>query len=448
MRHPRYSLRTEFRPTLTLAGQVHGSSQMVGTIVPLLGLAGLSAGEAQLEAEVNLRVMLAGLSQGLGELTADMTLLEPSLYHIIIIGQSNGEGADTNLFANNPARGRSFAGGLKPGNTGLGSIVPLVEMTGTTGQTCATGLVNWLAANLPEGGSSFFLVSNVAVGGAGYNDLKKGTSPYSNSIAQVSAARNVALSLGIPYKVLGLVCIHGEFDDSQRRAAYRSELVQWQLDYDNDIRAINGQTERVRLFATQMAGAAPEQYNNVTANMDGSSALNLLLASQDAPDKVVCVGPLVYMQHFDGLHMDAVSQTLLGEKMGAVIKQTYFDETPFVPLYCTSAVRTGATVVLTFAVPVPPLRMDYRYTGFNIAKGFAYKDSNGLTGVASADITGPNQVTLTLGGVPTGTGAQVRYQCANTTRPYAGNLVDSSPGSSQLGLPIPNYCVSCFVPVT
>ena len=50
------------------------------------------------------------------------------------------------------------------------------------------------------------------MGGVAYAGLKKGTAPYANGLAQVSAARTASLALGVPYRVTAVTTIHGESD--------------------------------------------------------------------------------------------------------------------------------------------------------------------------------------------------------------------------------------------
>lgn len=438
---------------LTLFGASHGHGALAGRMVPLGTLRGKAAGSSQAVGNALVKTLIGGLSAGHGGGSADLTLLPPTIFHIIITGQSNGVGNDTALLSDHPPKGLMFSGGLKPGLTGLEETAPLAELTGTEGQTLASAMVNWLATHIPALAGSRVLVSNVAVGGQGYNGLKKGTTPYGHSIAHVAAAKAIAEDLDTAYKVLGVVNIHGEFDDSQQRSAYRAELVQWQSDYEADIQGITGQVEPVRMYAPAQAGAAPEQYNNGSATLAGASALNLLGASLDAPDRVVMLGPLSWCDHHDGLHLNAASQSILGEMVAAAIKQTYFDGVPFVPLYGIAAERSGSTVVVDFHVPTPPIRWDFRFSSYKVARGFTFRDSNNDTTVIQATITGDAQVTLLLSGTPTGTGQQIRYQCHTwgTGAPRyknSGNLADSAVRVGAYGLSVPNYACSFLLPLS
>lgn len=403
----------------------------------------------QVGAEAHFQNPDAGLNQ------ARAVVVLPTVYHFIIIGQSNGTGGGAlPLYMDGHASALMFAGGLKPGTSGLTSFVPLAEMTGTDGQTVASSIANWLAARLYAPESRKFLFSNVSVSNTGYNGLKKGTGPYQDSLDQVIAARDLCASLGYEYEVAGLVCIHGEFDDQFQRAAYRTELVQWQTDYDADIQAIHAQAKPVKLYAAAQYGYTPEAYNSASPTLAGSSSLNVLGAMLDAPDRIVYFMQQNRFELYDGIHMNAVSQCLLGEKFAEALKAVYFDEGDAFPLYPTAVNRTGASIVIDFNVPVGPIKFDYAHSGFKKFKGFTYVDDDDSEDIQSVAITGPAQITVTLTGTPTGANPQIRYQCSqfsgqgnNNKFSRAGNITDSSTGDSIIGLPFANHGVSFLLPV-
>lgn len=428
---------------------------LTGRMSPLVGMEGVAPGSGNTQGDALVKALIAAIAAGSGSLDGSMTLIPPTLYHIIITGQSNGQGQGE-IYVDSPPGGFMFAGGIAPGSSGLGSIVQLEEGTGdVTGQTVSTSLVNWLKAfALPP--NAIVLVSNVAYGGYGYGSLKKGTTPYNNSIAHVAAGKAAADALSTSFKVLGVVCIHGEFDDAQQNSSYRTQLAEWALDYDTDIKAITGQAEMIRLYAASQHGYPPEQYNYGSATLAGASALNLLRAAQDT-DRVIMVGPQSYFNLTDGLHISGASQAVLGEQFGHAIKQTFFDEVPFLPLHISAGVRAGSTIVLTCHVPVPPIRFDYRWCGFKKNKGFTFKDSNDNITISNVAITDDDEITITLSGEPTGSNKQIRYQTSTFSSTgsearigRAGNLIDSEERPSALGAAwpeFPNFATSSLIPV-
>lgn len=135
------------------------------------------------------------------------------------------------------------------------------------------------------------LVSLHGVSGASYPMLEKGTEPYARGLAQVTTAKAIAAREGKRHVVRAITVVHGESDGWQNwNTEYDRALVQWQSDYEQEIRAITGQTEPVPMFHSQYSGWTPVEPTPYSV-IPGAQ----LEAHARAPGKVVLVGPKYFL---------------------------------------------------------------------------------------------------------------------------------------------------------
>lgn len=370
---------------------------------------------------------------------------DTELLHILVTGQSNAVGVfATPIFtADAIAGGRMFAGGMKPGAVGLGSLVDLQEEEVTTnGETGMASLVRWLRAHGPSG--KLYLVSNVGMDSAPYDALKKDTTPYNHHLAQVAAGKVAAEALGLTYRVLCVIAIHGEFDEAANNAAYKDDLATWQSDYETDVKALSGQAEDVPMFHAAQGTAGARQYNS--SNYNASSAIQLFQAHFLNPGKVVLASPETFLDFYSLPHFTAASHAWLGEQLAKVVKQVCFDALPFDPIYPSGAAIVGNTIVLDLVVPVPPVRLDYLFNAFTDSAGFRFESSNGTIFPTSVAVTGASQLTLTFGSAPGGTAKRLAYAAENalpkTNR--GSNVADSDATTSEAGFVLSNFMPSWY----
>lgn len=384
----------------------------------------------------------------------------PTLYHIIIVGQSNANGGGGSLGRTTTtiAKGRKFAQGENPGTVALTSLVPYTgaDSTVNSANTIAETMLEWLGNNLP--GNNLFLVTNVGWGGQTYFNIKKGTSFYNASIAHVSAAKNLAASLGYTYAPLALCSVHGEQDTTNGtiQGDYAAHMVEWYNDYNSDIASVMGSAVSIPIFHTQQAGVAAV---HVTPPFDINDAnRGMYAASISDPNKCVLVGPRFLYDNVDSLHVSNAGQRKMGECYARAIYRKKFDSS-WTPFIAVSAVRTGLNVDITFTCPVPPLKFDFTNVSYSIldnyAFGFSWYDSTASAKVVFAAITGTNTVRVTLNNAPTGSSPMIQY--ANKIvhgslpwrlggSPYRGNLCDSDPLIGRYT--IANFCPQFDIPVT
>jgi hypothetical protein len=446
-------------PKAPIQGQGHFNLQTIVTAdgYSFTYVRGVATITADLTLLANAIVAWAGSAtfSGGASLGAAGAVILPSIFHLIVIGQSNAAGGGGNFHVSQGLvpRGRKFTGGERPGASGLTTLTTFSGGDGTLDGGCSQGetCVEWLANKL--GGNGLFLVSNVAVSGTGYSGLKRGTTPYNNSILQVTRAKAIADALGVSYEPLGFVCVHGEYDTQIHTGNYTTFLTEWQSDYSADVGSVLGESIDLPFYIVQNGSYMtnpPEIWDATQAALDLSMAHPtrfIIASSQYAMSK----------QTLSGLHMDPVGVLKSGELVGRTIWRNRFEES-WSGFYPTTAVRAGTSIVITFNVPVPPLTWDFKEVlqgiAANFVRGFEFHDSTNSANVIDAQITAANQVTLFLNVVPTGGMPYVSYARSGGSHPTGGargNLADSD-GSAGLGSNrgylLPNYCPMFYLPVT
>ena len=115
-----------------------------------------------------------------------------------------------------------------------------------------------------------------------------------------------------------------------------------------------------------------------------------------------------YEYDADRVHLSANGYRRLGQKYAQVYFQHAVQGRPFRPLQPRSVERGATDLLVTFAVPVPPLRWDERmpapHQGANHpwqrGRGFEVTDAQGPVGIASIAIEGEDKVRLVLARAP------------------------------------------------
>jgi hypothetical protein len=377
-----------------------------------------------------------------------------------IKGQSNGTGSDTTVLSNLPSMFHErYSAGVRSTATGLTPVAPLFEQTdaisGGGGETLATGFVEMM--DKLTGGAARWLVSCDAISGQTMSGIKKGgtSASYANGQAQVLDA--VKAHGGIANEVA--LFVHGETDTQTNNTAYPADFDQLQIDDTTDTQAVTRQSGQLVYYCSQPGAYPPGSTSATGATKTGSAQLTYLSKAISAPTRFFCVGGTYFFATLsDNIHYIAGHTRVLGAIMAKFVWRNETGQDAL-PLYPTSAHRTGTSVVVTFHVPVPPLvwRLDLfapTTTGNTGAfLGFKYYDDSGaIPAVTDAQITASNQVTLTLASTPTGTAASEEVRIAHSTSQTHGTggtpLADSDPTTDVRGWPIPNMCAMSYVGVT
>ena len=283
------------------------------------------------------------------------------LLHKLVTGQSLALGSrgiipdPTGEYEINGVRGNLFSPWTPPGYTdnlftlpggprptswvGATTLEPVREyVSGVAGETPATSYMLALR-RWHERTSSInprLLYSISALGGTAYAGLRKGTTVYSNALAHVTAAKNIAAANGWEYQVPSLSIVHGESQINTTQAEYVAILAEWISDYRTDIPAITGQAVAPIGFITQM----------LTGETGTIPAIPLAqLQSHNENANIIMVGPKYAYPYFDTYHMQAEGYIKTGELEARAERLTQVSG-KWQPLKVLSATLSRAVITL------------------------------------------------------------------------------------------------------
>lgn len=375
--------------------------------------------------------------------------------HVLGTGQSLSVGSVGTpvLSTTQPYKNVMFNGGIKPGATGtaLANFVPLVEgPTVETHNAAFSSLITQLAETLvfprevaPKN-SHRLLVSIHGIGGTAYVGLKKGTAAFAAGIAQVNAAKTLTTSAGQSYIVRAVTNVHGESDHVAGNVNYKQNLVEWQHDYETDVRAITGQVEPIPMFQTQMSSWT--KYGQATSLIPMAQ----LDASTESGGAIVLVGAKYHLPYVaDGVHLTNEGYRQMGEYYAKVYRHVVLEGKSWEPVRPKQVSLVGATITVTFHVPQPPLVFDTALVTNPGNYGFAYTDDSAAPPtISQVALDGPTAVKITLSAPPVGQNRKLSYAFTGTAGARAGattgprgNLRDSDATPSRSGFPLYNWGV-------
>jgi hypothetical protein len=325
-------------------------------------------------------------------------------------------------------------------------------------ETISSSFLNSISQQVGSSNPFNSVLALNAQGATDYQGLKKGTTRYNQNINDARASKVISNTLyQKPYIVRAVTIVHGENDSYNPN--YKNDLLEWQADYEMDLKAITGQIEPVKMFTCQMSSWAA--YGN-----SRYSAMSQINAALENPDKIVLVAPKYFLQYADLVHLSNYSYKLLGEYYGKVMKKVIVDKEQWLPLHPTSSTISGKVITINFHVPVAPLQFNTSIVPDRINYGFDYFDDTNSAAIESVAL-GANgtSVLITLTNLPTGTNKKIGYAYtgyspsvySGITNPYAigGNLCDSDaspmlfPGNypAVYGTTLRNWCVSSIINV-
>lgn len=381
--------------------------------------------------------------------------------HVLGTGQSLSVGAygAPALTLTQPYNNLMFVGGPVSEATGLTAFVPLVEgdVVGEeppveTMSSSFANLVTRMARQelMPTaavGGprSHDLLVSVHGLGGAPYTGVKRGSVAYTNGLAQVVAARDLAASLGRSYVVRAVTTVHGESDHINANPAYAENVLAWQSDYETDVKALTGQTLAIPMFESQFSSWT--KFGTTTSPIPAAQ----LAAHVASKGKVVLVGAKYHLPHpVDGIHLSNAGYRRLGEDYAKVYRRVVLEGKTWEPVRPKSIVRNGVDVLVAFHVPSPPLVLDEVLVTNPGSFGFEVTDASDgpPLAISSVRLVADDTVAVTLTRPPTAP-ARLRYAYSAELHSWAGpktgargNLRDSDPTvSSSTGERLYNWCV-------
>ena len=357
-----------------------------------------------------------------------------------------------------------------PNDTSL-ALVPLVEPIGRlapaypsswpeniNGETPHSAMANEITALVRADFDRDFVSVHSAVGEDGQgmvfirkNPVDRGLNGHSYEAAMIEtkAITRLAKAADKTYGVGAIIVTHGETDAGNTN--YENELYQLWQDYNTDLPAITGQTQKIQMIVSQQD----------SRNDRSPSTLAQWKIGVDHPADIVCSGPKYQYPYFkDGVHLTADGYRQLGEKYGQIYFERVILGKDWQPLEPTRVMRKGKIITIHFHVPAPPLVWETTFQpphqsvdawkqggGFEISTTARVKVT-----ISSAKISG-DKVIITCATDP-GSDARVSYAMiadsahAKMVMPYPGTfrwgrLRDSDPfEGANTKILQPNYCVA------
>lgn len=266
-------------------------------------------------------------------------------------------------------------------------------------------------------------------------------SPFAEALMQVTSAKQIATAKGKTYVVRAVTAIHGGSDhygnegelvdldrnDGQGTVGdYTGALLEWQRDYESEVRKITGQTEAIPLFISQFGSYTDKHVSRIPVRQ--------LAAHVAAPGKVIVVTPNYPFVHYkDCLHYDNYSERRLGAYFAKAYQRVVIEGGTFEPLRPIAITRNANVVSVKFVVPVPPMVIDTTRVTDPGNLGFTYEDSSSSATITGVALAGPDTVDITFSTAPTGSNRKLRYAlnapvptaCPGPTDGARGNLRDS-----------------------
>jgi hypothetical protein len=274
---------------------------------------------------------------------------------------------------------------------------------------------------------------------------------YKATLFEASAIKRLATARGRTYGIGAIVLTHGETDAGN--AGYEAAMVRLWSDYNQDLRAITGQTQTIPLITSQQ-----HSIGFVAGQRSGAAVSTLAewRVGVNNPNNIICAGPKYqYPYAPDNIHLVTRGYELLGEKYGEIYFQRVVLGTNWQPLQPIAVTRAGRVVTVRFHVPVPPLAWDTALpmphqtalTEWSRGRGFELRVGNTALVISSVQIVGDTVQITAAANVPAG--ATVGYAATSDgvalpgiSRRW-GKLIDSDRTVGVFtGQAQPNYAVA------
>lgn len=318
---------------------------------------------------------------------------------------------------------------------------PLISMQGVAGAAFGVTICEGTGPGMLEpldermGITPRCVFFTVGRSGAAYIFLRKTKPAYTNTLAAVTKMAALARARGWVPIVPFILVAHGEADGAS--PTYLADLVQWQSDYNTDLKAITGQTGNIPFIMNQ-----PSSFQN----NDFLSLLAMNEAAATYPDRFAVAGPnypLLSFYDADLLHFTGPGHHKLGKDYlaRAALHQVFGNGWKGLrPKPGVAPTWDGTTLTVPFDIPTAPLVLDTTAVTNPGNYGFTALDDSGALPVSTVALADSGtKVAVTFGRAAT-TNRKLRYALTGYGVPRIagnqprGNLRDSTPTT-------PNWCV-------
>jgi hypothetical protein len=362
---------------------------------------------------------------------------------------------------------------VDPNATSL-AMVPLIEPIGRlaptypsswptniSGETAHASMGNQITALVAAAGGGDYVSVQGEFGENGQciTFLKKNATQsgvngraYAATLIETQAIKRLAAAAGKTYGIGAILVTHGECDAGS--ASYETDLYQLWTDYNADLPAITGQTQKIQMILSQQD----------STNDHSSSTLAQWKIGVDHPNDVVLSGPKYqYPYGTDNIHLVTDGYRQLGEKSGQVYFERVVQGHAWQPLQPTTVERSGRVITVHYHIPTPPLVWETTFQAphqgiaeWAAGKGFEVRAASGRIMITSVAISG-DAVQITCGSDLPATGLFVGYALTADATPMStpfngtvrwGLLRDSDPFVGRMTSKAqPNFAVVFELPV-
>lgn len=360
-----------------------------------------------------------------------------------------------------------FNAGIVTYQKALASLTTIQDTTSI--QYHETSLIHQLQRNNPEPDRKHFAAAS-GVSGYSMAQLEPGTVPFTQFMASIDKAAELAQAAGYQYGMPALTFFQGEADAYQGStyAYYRQKQRLIQSTVNEKVKAVSRVESDMPMIIYQMASHG--RYEGLVEKSTEIPRAQLDEAIENP--LIQCCTPMYIFPYTDGVHLTNHGYRWLGLFREKAISHWMRTGTPWKPLYPTDIFKVGdKTIVGVFHVPVGALqfRTDIVPEHPSGAKGFELwqetADPNVLERleIASVQLNGGDKVKVTsatpftgkvylgYGWTPLNRGAYDgagRYPSwnAGVNSGVCGNLCDSDESTTDLlnanGAPyqLKNYC--------
>lgn len=289
----------------------------------------------------------------------------------------------------------------------------MAAQLGATNQAVAGADLTSVHSVVGQGAASITVIQKNGTGNA-----------YAASLFEATALARLVAAEGARYEVCAVMLTHGEAD--AELPSYQDDIVRLASDYDQDLKAITGQTRAIPLIVSQQ--------HAVPVTGRATSTIAAWRAGVENPGKIFCAGPKYqYAYAGDHIHLLAGQYDRLGIKYAEVFYEVVMLGHDWQPLQPIGISRDGMTISVRFHVPFPPLAWDevfgaphqFVHAAWMNGRGFEVEDSTGEMTIAGVTIDG-DTVRIALGAPPVTTAGAaliVRYAMTQDATQMAGGLV-------------------------
>lgn len=277
------------------------------------------------------------------------------------------------------------------------------------------------------------LTVNLARRGASIFDFGAAAPAASHAnVAEVlRRAADLATARGLRLGRLVVSWVQGQANRNAGLGVYQAALEQLFADLAALHLAHTGRPDGVLMCLTQNTATSPGRRRCIGAEQ--------WRAVQASGGRMVMAGPEYMLERTDGLHLTAMSAAYLGAIHGRAIAAV-LRQRPVAPLHIAQAVRRGTEVTVQFAGGQGDLVLDSGSGDQRIGMrplphwGFSWSQRGGtLADIASARISGPRAVVLTLTADPGPKAAAVLQIGLPPTRGLPEGFVGGDPSTAKGG---------------